>query len=291
MGLLGLQRNRSLGFCRSRRRKPGQVVAHVLEGHLDDAPVQHPARELVFREGVLRAEHGLPGVQERGRDVEQHLVRTVADHHLVGMQAVRVGQGAAQIAAAPVGIEMDLGKDSAQRLHHPSAGPERILVGTQLGDDGRIVLGPHLLDGLARDIGLEAPGWTCAPGGARRPRRRRPRPPACGPASGRWPACRQGAGRLAGARLARLRSTWWRLCGHSWRVWRTCGRTCPCGHFFSDFGIGDNVQSSHSRPCRRANGRSPAMADHPPVTTGFQGPISRTQGCPRGWRAAGSGGV
>ena len=157
VGLFGLARN-SIRVCGPTAAERRGVVAERLRvarwpcrrDPWRRAGCLHGAR--VHGEGVLRIHCLDAGREERLGQQHQHVVRTVAERHLVDVDAVPVREPRAQVVPAAVGIQPDIRGGGRER--RPSARPraQRILVRRQLDAVLDAELALERLGRLARHV-------------------------------------------------------------------------------------------------------------------------------------------
>ena len=175
VGLFGFVTNDELRAGRDRSRQRHEVVGAALErrAHGDGAHLGGVDRV----DGERRpAERDLvPGLEQREREVVEDRVRAVADHHLVEVEAVTLGERGAQVVAAAVGIAVALAGSALDRLERGGERPVLSLVGGELDHRaGQPELALHELDRPAGLVGDQARRW---PRGTARTGRSGP----CGP--------------------------------------------------------------------------------------------------------------
>jgi hypothetical protein len=123
------------------------VQRHGLIGDAEQAAVDR-----IEAVGDVGEQQGRLAPQQAGERVGQHLVRAIADEHLVRIDAVVGGQRLEQLQRHGVGIEPErLGRRRPDGLDRHGRGAERALVGVQLDQAGDARL-------LARHIGLQTVG-------------------------------------------------------------------------------------------------------------------------------------
>lgn len=134
---------------------PGtQIVVHpdgevLVQRDLARGDAVEPGVDRVEAVGDVRVQQRRLVAQQGHEDMGQHLVRPVADEHLLGLQAVVAGNGLAQRGGLRVGVEAQrLAGLLGNGLQHPRAGRVRAFVGVELDQPGDLGL-------LARHIGRE----------------------------------------------------------------------------------------------------------------------------------------
>jgi len=130
----------------------GEVVMEVAVGHLLQGDAEELGHEAVDGEGVGGGQH--LAFARAGEGVVAELddfVGAAAEDDVVAGEAVEFGDGVAQGEPAAVGIKVGVGEAVADGLEGAGGGAERVFVGGEFGDLGRVetVLAGDVGDGSA----------------------------------------------------------------------------------------------------------------------------------------------
>jgi hypothetical protein len=155
-GIVGVGQEDDLGAGREVRGQGLEIVVEaLLHGRLDQPAPVGVRGELVGDE-ALRARQHLLALQDEGANQQlDELVRAVADQDLLDREIEAAGESLLQIEGAAIGVEVHALAGCPRRGHPERRWSKRVLVGGQLGDVADPVLPLHLLDGLARHVGLQ----------------------------------------------------------------------------------------------------------------------------------------
>ena len=145
-----------------------QVVAIVARRDLDPGCSARLRRQRIHRERVLRVHGVVTRAQKRLRRELEHIVRAVAEHHLLAAhaaeqppaesRAVTGRERVLQLEAVAVGIAGDIGCRSGNRFAYLATRTAWILIRSQLDDRicRQYILTRELVDWLARHVRCNA---------------------------------------------------------------------------------------------------------------------------------------
>jgi hypothetical protein len=130
-------------------------VPVILRGHFDTRRPRRLRRQRVDGEGMLRIHGRCPRSQQCACREFQHVVGAVAEDYRCLRNGKTAGDCTLEVESVAVGITPNVLDRQAHRSARPVAGPQWILVGSQL-DDGRLLqahLPGQLGNRLARLVG------------------------------------------------------------------------------------------------------------------------------------------
>src|SRR4051794_20856478 len=132
------------------------VIAVVREWHPLGDGSELERIEDVAREARPAADDLVSRVEQRERQVHEHGIRPGRQRHVLHVDAVALGERAAQKVGAAVRVAVELGRAPLDRLERLREGPVLALVGRKLDNPFQPEFTLHLLHRLARFVRDEA---------------------------------------------------------------------------------------------------------------------------------------